>query len=173
MKKQNLNEEISRIKGMINKINEGAFVDDDGNLIGFESEDQKVTRFDLFGMTPAQIKESYPNLMISSADRIDKPIQYAVEFKSTGGFSAISNAEAFVKEEGFVKGSMNGDEPMLIVRGDKDTEVMTYGDVPRAAIITKWERIIGYMDQLDGIIITDEVGYRDGNAIVLFFNYYQ
>jgi len=63
---------------------------------------------------------------------------------------------------------------MLIVRGNSDTEVMTYGDVPRAAIITKWERVAsGYLDQLDGIIITDEVGYRDGNAIVLFFNYYQ
>lgn len=168
----------SQLKSIIkkigdNKINEGAFVDDDGNLVGFESEDQKVTRFDLFGMTPAQIKESYPNLMISSADRIDKPIQYAVEFKSTGGFSAIGNAEAFVKEEGFVKGSMNGDEPMLVVRGDSDTEVELYGGGTRPAIITKWERIIGYMDQLDGIIITDEVGYRDGNAIVLFFNYYQ
>jgi hypothetical protein len=173
MKKQNLNEEISRIKGMINKINEGAFVDDDGNLVGFESEDQKITRFDLFGMTPAQIKEAHPNLNVSSAVRIDKPVQYAVEFKAVDDFSAINNARNFVKDEGFVNGSMNIDEPMLIVRGDSDTEIEVYGGGTRAAIITKWERIGGYMDQLDGIIITDEAGFRNGNAIVLFFNYYQ
>jgi hypothetical protein len=168
----------SQLKSIMKKIggknlNEGAFVDDDGKLMGFEGEEEKVTRFDLFGMTPDEIREAYPSIIISSADRIKKPVQYAVEFKATDDFSAYRNAERFVREEGFVNGSMNMSAPILVVRGDKDTEVEIFGGGTRAALITKWDRMIGHMDQLDGIIVTDGDGYRNGNVFVLFFNYYQ
>lgn len=173
MKKQNLNEEISRIKGMIKRLNEGAFVDDDGNLIGFEGEDQKITRFDLFGMTPAQVKESNPNLKINSAEYIEKPIQYAVEFRSTGDFTAIRFAETFIREEGFINGSMNLDLPMLLVRGGADREITTRHGETRAAVITKWDRLSpNEYNQLDGVLVTDEAGFREGNVVALFFNYY-
>jgi hypothetical protein len=69
---------------------------------------------------------------------------------------------------------MNMDMPMLVVRGDSDTEVRTrYQGEERAAVITKWDRLSpNEYDQLDGVIVTDEEGFRDGGVFVLLFNYF-
>ena len=159
------------MKKLIDILKE-AFGDDVVNQLG--DPDKPTVRKDLVGKTPAEIKSAYPELKLNTATMIKKPVQFAVEFKPTEDFRAIHLADKFLKDEGYVHGSMNMDMPMLVVRGDGDTEVRTrYQGEERAAVITKWDRLSpNEYDQLDGVIVTDEEGFRDGGVVVLLFNYF-
>lgn len=158
------------MKKLIDILKE-AFGDDVVNQLG--NPDEPILRKDLMGKTPAEIQASNPELQLNTAKIINKPVQYAVEFKPTEDFRAIHLADKFLKDEGYVHGSMSMDMPMIVVKGDGDTEVMTRYKEERPVVITKWDRLSpSEYDQLDGIIVTDEEGFRDGGVVVLLFNYF-
>jgi hypothetical protein len=159
------------MKKLIDILKE-AFGDDVVNQLG--DPDRPTIRKDLVGKTPAEIQAEHPELEINTAKVIKKPVQYAVEFKASEDFRAIHLADEFLKDEGYVHGSMNRDMPMLVVKGDGDTEIKTrHPGEERYAVITKWDRLSpNQYDQLDGIIVTDKEGFRDGGVFVLLFNYF-
>ena len=158
------------MKKLIDILKE-AFGDDVVNQLG--NPDEPTLRKDLMGKTPAEIQASNPELKLNTAKMINKPVQYAVEFKPTEDFRAIHLADKFLKDEGYVHGSMNMDMPMIIVKGDGDTEIMTRYKEERPVVITKWDRLSpSEYEQLDGVIVTDEEGFRDGGVVVLLFNYF-
>jgi hypothetical protein len=158
------------MKKLIDILKE-AFGDDVVNQLG--DPDKPIVRKDLVGKTPAEIQAANPELQFSNAKMINRPVQYAVEFKPTEDFRAIHLADKFLKDEGYVHGSMNRDMPMIVVRGDGDTEIKTSYGEERFVVITKWDRLSpNQYDQLDGIIVTDKEGFRDGGVFVLLFNYF-
>jgi len=86
-------------------------------------------------------------------------------------FRAINGAENFLKDAGYLKGSMALDYPIGFIRPEKtnDGDMITKHGEERAFIITKWDRLSQEQkDELDGIIIPNP-DFRNGGAAVLFF----
>ncbi len=110
----------------------------------------------------------------------NKTITYAKFFPSTGDFSAISNAEEYLKSEGFVKGSMYMDYPIGFIQAGKfgvndqgeSMIVDKWGD-QRPFGITKWDRMSQELiNNLNGVIIpAPSEGMRDGSIYVVFFEF--
>ena len=125
----------------------------------------------------------------------DKVIQYAKFFPSRGTFTASGDAEKWLKEEGYSKGSMYMDYPMGFIKNgkfgyDNNDDYQTYdtqgnlvpNNMPpssliktkhgeeRAMIITKWDRLGPEQhDMLDGVVLSDD--FREGDAYVVFFTF--
>lgn len=80
---------------------------------------------------------------------------HAIEFKPEGTFKAISAAETYLEELGYLTGSMNRDKPI--------------GFAYNASYVAKWSNL-NHTDiqKLDGIIIPQDE-FREGGALIIFF----
>lgn len=73
MKKKLLNEELSRIKNMMKKINEGRFFDDSGEFLGGPDPSQEDGGDEYFGEeVDAFISDSFPEMI----DNLDYDFSY-------------------------------------------------------------------------------------------------
>jgi len=106
--------------------------------------------FENYGTDPEQLKE----LFGSRDENTGRQVQYAVYFKPSGTFGAVTEAREWLKTEGYVIGSMCGDEPI--------------GFSKVADYIAKWRNISPIeWKKLDGILISDD--FREGDVKILFF----
>ena len=88
-------------------------------------------------------------------EKTGRRIQYAVYFKPSGTFSAITNARTWLKDQDYVIGSMCGnDEPI--------------GFSKSVEYVAKWMNISPIeWKKLDGVMISDD--FREGGVKILFF----
>lgn len=99
---------------------------------------------------PEQLKE----LIGSRDENTGRQVQYAVYFKPSGTFDSITKAREWLKNKGYVIGSICGDKPIGFSRG--------------VDYIAKWINITPIeWKKLDGILISDD--FREGDVKVLFF----
>jgi hypothetical protein len=112
----------------------------------------------------------------------DKVIAYSKFFEGDGeSFTAIGNAEDYLKSEGYDKGSMYMDYPIAFVEkgktgvdDDGTTMIITKYGEERPLVITKYDRLSREnWDEMDGAILVDPENpdFRDGNTYVIFFNF--
>ena len=112
----------------------------------------------------------------------DKVIAYSKFFEGDGeSFTAIGNAEDYLKSEGYDKGSMYMDYPIAFVEkgktgvdDDGSTMITTKHGEERPLVITKYDRLSREnWDEMDGAILVDPENpeFRDGNTYVIFFNF--
>ena len=88
---------------------------------------------------------------------LGREIAATKEFTSTGTFTAIREAEEYLRENGYTVGSMCRNEPI----GFADAENYKY--------VAKWYNInVEDRKLLDGVIISND--FREGNVQILFFN---
>ena len=81
---------------------------------------------------------------------------HAIEFEPSGTFDAISGAQAYLNGLGYTTGSMQRKDPI--------------GFAYEADYVPKWQNIpVKERKQLDGIIIPNPE-FREGGAIIIFFN---
>lgn len=97
-------------------------------------------------------------------------IQYAVYFEPTGTFGAIDSARKWLKEEGYVCGSMYMSYPIVFKKDSGGDNIITtkWGE-ERPVSITKWDRISPpQYPQFDGILEPVD-DFREGGVRVLFY----
>jgi len=131
------------------------------------------TAYDIIGK---KVGEVFPNIngVYAISDRV---IVYSKFFTATKTFNAISNAEKYLKDEGYENGSMYMNYPIpFMLRGktgiddEGNTIITTKWGEERPLIITKFDRLNKKnWEEMDGVIISDD--FRDGDVYLLFFNF--
>lgn len=112
----------------------------------------------------------------------NKVIVYSKFFESNGdSFSAMYEAEEYLRKEGYDKGSMYMDYPIPFMRVGKtgvndngSTIIKTKYGEERPLIITKYDRLSKEnWDDMDGALLVDPENpdFRDGNVYIIFFNF--
>lgn len=112
----------------------------------------------------------------------NKVIAYSKFFEGDGSsFSAIGDAESYLRKEGYDNGSMYMDYPIAFMRAGKtgvndngSSMITTKHGEERALVITKYDRLSREnWDEMDGAILVDPENpdFRDGNVYVIFFNF--
>ena len=80
-----------------------------------------------------------------------KPIITEVVFAGDGtDFSAINESKKFLESKDFSVGSMQGDAPIGVARGD--------------CYISKWRNLGTDISQLDGALVSDD--FRNGSVVL-------
>jgi hypothetical protein len=88
---------------------------------------------------------------------LGREITTILEFTSTGTFTAIREAEEYLKENGYTVGSMCRNEPI------------GFANSAKYEYVAKWYNIdVKDRKHLDGVIISND--FREGNVQILFFN---
>lgn len=118
------------------------FVDD---VIKSSSPEKPIDRSDLIG-TPYDDK-NLPKLDVT----------YAVEFVPSGTFGAIGAAQKYLKEMGYITGSMEGGNPIGFADGSQYDYVSKWWNMNRSE-----------HEMLDGAIVPLP-GFREGGVLILFF----
>jgi len=140
------------------------------------------------------VGQAFPDMKDKLWGIDDKTITYAKEFKSSGTFTAIHDAEKYLESEGYAKGSMYMDYPIGFIKNGKfgyddpndyPQTVDSSGNVipnefppsslmptkhgeQRPMSMTKWDRLGSQQhDMLDGVILSRD--FREGDAYVVFF----
>ena len=75
-------------------------------------------------------------------------------FREEGDFASVYKAEKYLKENGYSYGSMCGDEPIAIMKGD--------------VLIAKWKNLsTEERRKIDGIMTSED--FRGGSVVVEIF----
>jgi hypothetical protein len=128
---------------LLKKLNENEEID------SISDPSKPIMRSDLVG-SPYTEKIGYSRL-----PNLD--IVHAVEFVPSGTFGANSNAERYLEEMGYKIGSMEGPNPI--------------GFSNKYNRISKWGNMTSEdHTKLDGVLISDGEGWREGGAIIMWFN---
>ena len=143
------------------------------------------------GIVGKTVVQAFPQMEDKLWGIKDKQIQYAKFFPSRGTFTAVGDAEKYLKNEGYTKGSMYMDYPIGFIKNGKfgvdtssyevadsagniSTKTMNSTLMPtkhgeqRPMSITKWDRLGPEQhDMLDGVILSED--FREGDCYVVFF----
>jgi len=89
---------------------------------------------------------------------LGREITFTKKFTSTGTFTAIREAEEYLKGNDYTVGSMCGSEPI------------GFADSIKYEYVAKWHNIDAKdRKHLEGVIISND--FREGDVQILFFNY--
>ena len=88
---------------------------------------------------------------------LNRPVLWSKTYEPAGTFTAFRSAEDFLKELGYVVGSMCMNDPI------------GFADADQYGYVAKWQNIdVPERSHLDGVIISDD--FREGGCRILFFN---
>ena len=139
-------------------------------LSNIHNPNEPKLRADLMGVSADMLSDKIGRCA-KDLRSIKRVVEYALHFEAAGDFTAIHNAEEWLKENGYAHGSMMSDYPMAIMKGDASQQITTKFKEQRAICITKWDRLdSNNYETLDGVIIPDEdCDLRGGGAYILLF----
>lgn len=81
---------------------------------------------------------------------LGKTLPFTKHFDADGTFGAVTNAQNFLKENGYSVGSMQRHAPIGVAKGDVD--------------ISKWRNLGPDVKDLDGVMVSDS--FREGSVTV-------